>query len=172
MHTWKNSMVLHNRYHSRGWLSWPLSRLRRGNSNVKIIGDQLKLVEKMYTFHLDPTLLNLKVISFTYIRLKMSTWLAQNYPKKKMNSGQTICCCPLFQTMRFEHELDDVSSTLTTEKLWFLIWNLVTIKFNLLISFNCICNFISTFNFMQFYPCQTQLSSLKFNAFSNLVIDY
>jgi hypothetical protein len=94
VHTWKNSMVLHNRYHSQGWLSWPISKLRWGNSNVNIIRDQLKLVEKMHTFRLDPTLLNLEVISFTFIRLQMWTWLAQNYLKKKMNSGQTICRLP------------------------------------------------------------------------------
>jgi hypothetical protein len=37
---------------------------------------------------------------------------------------------PLFQTIRFEYEPDNMSSRLTTKKLGFLIWDLVKIKFS------------------------------------------
>jgi hypothetical protein len=72
----------------------PFSRHRRSDSDVNIIRDHMKLVEKVHTFRLDPTLLNLEVCSFTFIHLKILTRLAQNRPKKKMNSGQTTCRLP------------------------------------------------------------------------------
>jgi hypothetical protein len=52
--------------------------VRRRNFDVNVIGDHLNLVEKMHTFCLDPSLLNLKVCSSTFICLKVSTRSAQN----------------------------------------------------------------------------------------------
>jgi len=40
------------------------------NSDVNIIGDHLILAEGKHTFCLDPSLLNLEVCSFIFIRLK------------------------------------------------------------------------------------------------------
>jgi hypothetical protein len=39
------------------------------------------------------------------------------------------------------------------------------------ITFNYACNDPQTFNFMQFHPCQTQLSTLKLTAILILVLD-
>jgi hypothetical protein len=76
----KRLMVLWNGYHNHWWLSYPLSRLHRSNSDVIIVEDHLKLVEGMHTFSLDLTLLDLEVCSFTSIFLKVSTRSAQNLP--------------------------------------------------------------------------------------------
>jgi len=51
---------------------------RVGNSDVNLIGNHLKLVEEVCTFHLDPASLNLKVRNFTFIRSNVSTRSAQN----------------------------------------------------------------------------------------------
>ena len=51
-------------------------------------------------------------------------------------------------------------------RIW--IWDLTKTQISLLYFnfFNCIPNILQTFNFMRFYSCQTQISTLKFNAFS------
>jgi len=90
----KKSVVLPNRYHNYSRLSWPLSKPCHNTFDTIIIEDYLKLEEGVHIFSLDLIFLHLKVCSFTFICLKMSTWLAQNYPKKKMNNGQTSCCLP------------------------------------------------------------------------------
>jgi len=58
-----------NRYLDQGWLSWSLLRLCQRPP---------KMVKEMHTFHLDLSLLYLKVCSSTFIRLKVLTRLAQN----------------------------------------------------------------------------------------------
>jgi len=81
LEVWTNKnrlVVLRNGYHSHRWLSYPLSRFCRSNSNVIVIEDYLKLVERVHTFCLDLTLLNLEVCSFTSICLKVLTQSAQN----------------------------------------------------------------------------------------------
>jgi len=64
--------------HSLDWLNWPLSRLHRRNSDIKIIENHLKLVEEVHAFRLDPNLLNLEVCSFTFIHSKVLTRSSQN----------------------------------------------------------------------------------------------
>lgn len=57
------------------WLSCPLSRPCRGNSDVVIVWDHLKLIERVHTFHLDPTSLILDVCNSTFMcldRLKLA----------------------------------------------------------------------------------------------------
>jgi hypothetical protein len=79
---WTNenkSIVLHNRYHNYSWLSWPISKPRRSNSNFIVIKEYLKLVDGVYTFYLDPTLFNLEICRFTFICLNIPTRSAQNY---------------------------------------------------------------------------------------------
>jgi len=81
LEVWTNKnrlVVLWNEYHSHRWLSYPLSRFCQSNCNVIIIEDQLKLVEGVYIFCLDPTLLDLEVCSFTSICLKVPTWSSHN----------------------------------------------------------------------------------------------
>jgi hypothetical protein len=76
----------------------------------------------------------------------------------------------LLQTLHFEHEAGDVSFRLTKEKFEFCLkFNLVP---NILIFFNCTRNFLSTFNFMQFYPFQTQLPTSKFSGFSYSILGF
>jgi hypothetical protein len=60
----KKGWFLKNRCHNQGWL---LFRPRWSNSDIKVAWDHQKLVDEVYTFHLDLTLLNLEVYSFTFI---------------------------------------------------------------------------------------------------------
>jgi uncharacterized membrane protein YbjE (DUF340 family) len=75
----KNRLFLKNRCHSQDWLGWLLSTLRRSNSDVNVIENHLKLVEKVHTFCLDSNFLSLKVCNFIFICLIVSTWSAQNF---------------------------------------------------------------------------------------------
>ena len=92
----KQLVVLYNGYHSHGWLSWPPLKPHRINSDIIIIRDCLKLTQGLHIFCLDLILLNFEICSYTFISLKMLTRSAHNCPKKKMNSGQTICRLPFF----------------------------------------------------------------------------
>jgi hypothetical protein len=78
VNTQKILVVLWNGYHVHRWLSYPLLRFCRSNSDVNIIEDDLIFVEEKHTFRLDPFLFNLKVYSSTFICLKVPTRSAQN----------------------------------------------------------------------------------------------
>jgi len=69
----KQLMVLQNGYHDHRLLRYPFLRLRQSNFDVNIIVDHLILVKEKHTFHFDSSLLNLKVCSFIFIRLKVPT---------------------------------------------------------------------------------------------------
>jgi len=57
-------------------------------SNIIVAWDHLNLIEWVFTFHLDPFLLNLKVCSSTFIRSKVSTWSASNLKKLVMSDHE------------------------------------------------------------------------------------
>jgi hypothetical protein len=119
----------------------------------------LKLVEEIHTFHLNPTLCNFKVYSFTFIHLKLLT--------RSAKTVKTEVSLPNDVSLTF--------SSLSLNDTSFRVFNLGLKNFNwvyiLLISSNFIHNCIQTFNFTQFQPCQTQLLAYKLTVFFVLVLD-
>jgi hypothetical protein len=69
VNTWKRLVVLRNRYHNHWRLSYPLSRLRKRNFDVNIIGNYLILVEKKHAFVWIHSCLFLKTITlYSFIK--------------------------------------------------------------------------------------------------------
>jgi hypothetical protein len=71
-------------YFSHDWLSCSLPRSCQSNSNIIITWEHLKIVYRFHTFHLNPTLRNLKVYSSSFIHLKLLTQSAKTI-KIKIN---------------------------------------------------------------------------------------
>ena len=152
----KTKLVFAWLLHYWGWLSYPLLRSRWSNSDIIIAWDHLKLVDRVYIFHLNLTLLNLEVSSFIFIRLKLSSRLVK-IVKTEMQADER----------RVIH-----LSSLSLNDTLFRVLNLGFDKFQLSpYSFNYTRNCLQTYNFMQFYPCQTQLAALKLTAIFILVHD-
>jgi len=89
----KRKSVFAQRFHYQGQLSCPLLRFRWSDYDVIITWYHQKLVEEMHTFHLDPTLHNLKVCSSIFICLMMLTWSAKTI-ETEMSRWQTMCHSP------------------------------------------------------------------------------
>jgi hypothetical protein len=77
MNTWNIMSVLAQLCFNHDWLNCPLSSPHPSNSDIIDTRDHLKLVERIYIFQLDLTLRNLKVCNFTFIRIKLPTWLTK-----------------------------------------------------------------------------------------------
>jgi hypothetical protein len=144
--------------HCQDWLSCPLLRPCRSNYEVIIAWDHLNLVKGVYTFHLDPTLLNLEVCNSTFMCLKLPTRLAETV-KTKMQADEWHAFT------FFSLSLNDMS---------FRVFYSGFEKFDwvpaLLIAFNYTSNCFQIFNFMQFHSYQTQLSAPKLIVIFILVL--
>jgi len=69
VNTLKRLVVLRNRYHNHWRLSYPLSRLRKRNFDVNIIGNYLILVKKKHAFVWIHSCLFLKTITlYSFIK--------------------------------------------------------------------------------------------------------
>jgi len=115
----------------------------------------------MHIFYLNPTLLNLKLCSSTFMHLKLSTQLVKII--KKTRAGR----------------LNNVSltfSSLSMNDASFKVIDLGLANFNwapiLSTSFNWTHNRLQTFNFIQFHQWQTHLSASKLAVFFILVLDF
>jgi len=117
----------------------------------------------MHIFYLNPTLLNLKLCSSTFMQFEVVNSISQNYKKKKKTrAGRLNNVSLTFSSL----SMNDASFKVIDLGLAIFNWAPI-----LSTSFNWTHNRLQTFNFIQFHQWQTHLSASKLVAFFILVLD-
>jgi hypothetical protein len=157
---------------SHGWRSCLLSRPYRSNSDIIVTLDHLNLVEEMHIFHMDPTLLNLKICNSTFIRLMLpnqSAKIIKIEVSLSNNVSLTFSLLSLLITSKHLISWNFISVKLNCQPLSWLPFSFWSLVLNLCI---LTINWQTNFQLLQFDPWFGLFQPLHSRVFFSLVLGF